>query len=152
MVALASSDAALGLRAAAVDAIRDRCALTEGTTDRVIADALSGALESRDFELRSATLQAMFKVHAPLALDRLLDAMDDERVIFEDYRICDNALWIFTNQIGRNVVGRDDMVMVRCTPAVTAYLSQWYADARTHLRWDATPTHWVDDRDSQRAR
>ena len=152
MVALASSDAAPGLRAAAVDAIRGRCALTEGTTDRAIADALSGALESRDFELRSATLQAMFEVHAPLALDRLLDAMDDERVIFEDYRICDNALWIFTNQIGRNVVGRDGLAMLRCTPDVTAYLSQWYADARTHLRWDATLTHWVDDRDVQRVR
>jgi hypothetical protein len=152
MVALTSSDAAPGLRAAAVDAVKDRCALTEGTTDRAIADALSGALESRDFELRSATQQAMFEVHAPLALDRLLDAMDDERAIFEDYRICDNALWIFTNQIGRNVVDRDGLAMLRCTPAVIAYLSQWYAEARPHLRWDAALEHWVDDRDVQRAK
>jgi HEAT repeat protein len=145
MVALASSDAAPELRSAAVYAIR--CELSEGTTDCAIADALSDALESHDPELREDTLQAMFKVHAPLALDRLLDAMDDERVIFEDCRICDNALWIFTNQIGRNVVGRDDTVMVRCTPAVTAYLSQWYADVKTHLRWDATQAHWIDDRE-----
>jgi hypothetical protein len=152
MVALASSDAAPGLRAEAVDAIQRRCALTEGTTDRAIADTLSGALESHDLALRMATLQAMFKVHAPLALDRLLDAMDDERLMFLDVRVCDNALWIFNNQIDRNVVDRDDLAMLSCTPAVAAYLSRWYADARTHLRWDATQGHWVDDRDPQRAR
>jgi hypothetical protein len=78
--------------------------------------------------------------------------MDDERLMFEDVRICDNALWIFNNQIDRNVVDREGLAMLSCTPAVTAYLSRWYADARTHLRWDATQGHWVDDRDPQRAR
>lgn len=151
MVALARGDGPASLRTAAVEALRSQCFQGRGTTDRAIADVLSDAVRSRDPSLRQSTLQTMLHVQAPLALDRLLAVMDDERVMFEDYRICDNALWVFTDQIGRNVVDGEGVVMLRCTPDVVAYLNQWLADSRTHLRWDATQAHWVDDRSAHSA-
>ncbi len=99
-----------------------------------------------------AALQAMFEVQAPLALDRLIDVMDDERVMFKDFRVCDNALWIFNLQIGLDVVDGAGTFVVRCSPEVAAYLDRWYADARTHLEWEATQAHWIDGRESPRAR
>lgn len=145
MLAIAASDAAPGVRAEAVEAIRSLCERSGGTTDRAIADALSDAIASRDFMLRSAALQAMFEVHAPLALDRLIDVLDDERGIFADYRMCDNALWILEDQIDQHVVDRNDSALERCTPAVARFLDGWYAQAKAHLRWDAAQARWIDD-------
>jgi hypothetical protein len=152
MLALARGDTTPTLRAEAINAIRSQCIQTGGTKDPAVADALSDALRSRDPNLREAALQAMYEVQAPLALDRLLDVMDDDRVMFLEVRVCDNALWIFEQQIGRYVVDRDGAwVSQHCTPAVAEYLNTWYADARTHLRWDTTQLRWADDRETSHA-
>jgi len=145
MLALARSHAAPGLRAAAIDAMRSAWVQSGGTTDTAIADALSEALHSRDLGLRLATLQAMCEVRAPLALEGLLDAMDDQRAMFEDFRVCDNALLVFENQIGCRVVNVTSLEGERCTPALAAFAKRWYGDARTQLRWDAACAHWVGD-------
>jgi hypothetical protein len=144
MLALARSGEAPRLRAAAIDAIGAQCLLDDGTTERAIADALSSALDSRDLGLRMAALQAMGDVRAPLDLERLLDAMDDSRLMFLDVRVCDNALWIFEQQIGREVVDPGGAAMERVTPALAEFLARWHAEARARLRWDAANACWVE--------
>src|SRR5262245_54527747 len=89
------------VRSEAVQGIRDLLVLTGGTTRQDVADVIANALESRDLRLLSKVLQALFYVHAPMPLDRLLELLGDERSLdWDDYRICDNTLWILANQLG----------------------------------------------------
>jgi hypothetical protein len=93
--------------AEAADGIRNLAVVAGGTTRQDIADAMAGALASRDRRLRAEVLQALFQVAAPLPLAPLLGALSDSRQLFEDYRICDNALWILERQLGLQLVDAD---------------------------------------------
>jgi len=138
------------VRVAAAWALRDLATMQDGTDDQAIADALVEALDSRAAGLRTAVLQTLMNVHAPLPLDRLLDVLDDQREMFLNHRICDNALWVIQQQMGASIVrsaepeGED--ASARCSEEVVDALAAWYADAAEHLQWDAAARHYVDRR------
>ena len=134
------------VRAEAIDGIRHLCMQAGGSSDQRVADALSLALRARDRYLREETLQAMFEVHAPLQLPALVAALRDRRSLFADYFICDNALWIFTHQIGRDVLV-DDNIAEKCTPEIAAFLTEWFARNEAKLRWDPAAQRWTGAED-----
>lgn len=126
------------VRAAAADGIKQLANRTDGTTRQDIADAMSTALESRDLNLRSEVLQALFEVHAPIPLDALIEMLSDRRALgWGDFRVCDNALWIVMKQIGMNLVGADGTAVgERCTPEIAAFVRRWHDGVAGQLRWD----------------
>jgi hypothetical protein len=127
------------VRSEAVDGIKSLLVLTGGTTRQDVADVLASALESRDLQLLSEVLQALFYVHAPMPLDRLLELTGDERSLgWGDYRICDNTLWILTKQLGAMIQAADgSSVDEKCSREIATFLRGWYAKAKADLRWDA---------------
>jgi len=141
-VAIARGDEPPRVRTEAVEGIRDLCHLGDGTTDPAVAGALDAALAHRDLRLRQWTLQAMFEVKAPLALGNLLEALDDRRTLFAEFRICGNAMWILGQQLG-SLVQVDGEPAGTCTPAIAAFLERWYSANRHRLVWDADACHWA---------
>lgn len=130
------------VRTEAIDGIRGLCTQLGGTADARVADVLSAALRSPQRNVRAATLQAMFEVRAPLSLPALVAALRDRRELFAEFRICDNALWIFTHQIGQNVL-IDGKVTDACTPEIAEFLADWYARNEARLHWDAGACQWT---------
>ena len=129
----------VAVRAEAVDGIKSLLVMTGGTTRSDVADAMALALESRDRSLLCEVLQALFYVHAPMSLERLLELLGDERPLgWDDYRICDNTLWILMSQLGMNLERADGTVVdEHCSREIAAFLRGWYSANAAALRWDA---------------
>ncbi len=127
------------VRAEAVGGIKSLLVGREGPTRADVAEVIGEALEARDRHLLGEVLQAAFEVQAPLSLDRLVDLLDDQRQLgWGDYRICDNALWILTHQLGMNLERADGTGCgEKCTREVAAWLRAWHAGNATSLRWNA---------------
>jgi len=139
LLGLAGEQHPVGVRAEAVDGIKSLLVMTDGTTRPDVADAMAKALESRDRWLLARVLQALFYVHAPMPLARLLELLGDERPLgWDDYRVCDNTLWILMRQLGMNLERADGtLVGEHCSREIAAFLRGWYSTNSADLRWDA---------------
>lgn len=141
----AAADQPLRVRSAAIWALRDVLQQLQGQTptDATVAAALGDALHAREPALLTAALQTMYCVHAALPLDALVDTLDDDRPLFADYSIGDNALWILLRQLGSELVDAEGEPVAQVTPEVTAFLRQWLAGHAGRLRWSDERGHYV---------
>ncbi|HEX6813524.1 MAG TPA: hypothetical protein VF384_18030 [Planctomycetota bacterium] len=137
LLAFAGEEHPAAVRAEAVDGIERLLVMTDGTARQDVADVIAKALASRDLQLLDEALQALWQVHAPMPLDRLLELLGDRRSL-DLCRICDRALWILMKQLGMTPQKADGSpVDEHCSRELAAFLRRWYAEAKAELRWDA---------------
>jgi HEAT repeat protein len=144
-VAIAGGSELPAVRTEAVNGIRQLGILGVGCADRAVAEALDAAVASKNEALRQEALQAMLSMQAPLALAPLLAVLGDRRPMFDEFRLCDNALWVIERQLGMHVE-IDGKTESKCTPEAAAFLEQWFAANGNRLEWDAKVAHWVPTR------
>ncbi|HEX5051740.1 MAG TPA: hypothetical protein VFZ65_08215 [Planctomycetota bacterium] len=132
------------IRSAAAYGIREILVQIDGTEREDVAAALMPALEPNHRGLRTAVLQTLYYVHAPLPLEDLFELFDDRRPLFGEYVIADNALWIVLDQLGMGLRdGAGGTIDQLCSPEVAAFVRGWVRDHAGKLHWSAEQRRYV---------